>query len=39
MTRATFVIFFAEVINEHFDGKRAITPKWVMRFTSKLRGR
>ena len=24
---------------EHFDEKRAITPKWVMGFTSKLRGR
>jgi hypothetical protein len=24
---------------EHFDEKRAITPKWVMVFTSKLQGR
>jgi hypothetical protein len=24
---------------EHFDEKRAITPKWVMGFTSKLQGR
>jgi hypothetical protein len=36
-------IFFGEgVCNEdfeHFDEKRAITPKWVMGFTSKLRGR
>jgi hypothetical protein len=24
---------------EHFDEKRAINPKWVMRFTSKLWGR
>jgi hypothetical protein len=23
----------------HFDEKRAITPKWVMEFTSKLQGR
>jgi hypothetical protein len=24
---------------EHFDEKRAITPKWVIGFTSKLQGR
>jgi hypothetical protein len=24
---------------EHVDEKRAITPKWVMGFTSKLQGR
>jgi hypothetical protein len=26
-------------VDEHFDEKRAITPKWVIRFTSKLQGR
>jgi hypothetical protein len=27
------------ILLEHFDEKRAITPKWVMGFTSKLQGR
>jgi hypothetical protein len=27
------------IIGEHFDEKRAITPKWVMGFTSKLQGK
>jgi hypothetical protein len=25
--------------NKKFDEKRAITPRWVIRFTSKLQGR
>jgi hypothetical protein len=31
--------YISKTIRGRFDEKRAITPKWVMGFTSKLQGR